>query len=374
MSNEDRFRFTVIGTGAIGLAIAARLSASFRQDSDVLAIEKEPSFGKGISSRNSEVVHSGIYYPTGSLKHTLCVSGRRLLYDYCENNRVPYRKCGKLIVATEPDELGRLDDLFSKAQANGIENVLRLTKEEALALEPDINVEAALLLKETGIFDTHGFMKALEKDVTSNNGTIVYGSGVSSIKNEGGAYQIALDDGTEFSTEYVINSAGLYATEIAGMLGMAPVTLYPCKGSYFAYAGRHGCTHLVYPVPHKALTGLGVHATLDLGGRLKFGPDAEYIDNISDFTVDKAKKDYFFESARKIFRGLEYDSLLPDMAGIRPKIQGPDDREVKDFYIQEETDKGFPKFVNLLGMESPGLTGALAVADYVYAITGYDKL
>jgi L-2-hydroxyglutarate oxidase LhgO len=368
MSDIDKFMFTIIGAGAIGLAIARRISEDFKEDSDVLVIEKEKSFGRGISSRNSEVVHSGIYYPTGSLKHTLCVHGRRLLYDYCERKRTPYNKCGKLIVATEDSESEALEKLYAQVMKNEIENVVRLDGKEARELEPDINVVAALFSKETGIFDTHSFMKALEGDITRNNGIIVYGSEVISIRHSDHLYYISLADGTVFASEYLINSAGLYATSVSKLLGIEPVTLYPCKGTYFSYMGRHRCRRLIYPVPHKSLTGLGVHATIDLGGRLKFGPDAEYVDNIEDFAVDKSKKMDFYLSAKKMFKDLDCDQLFPDMAGIRPKIQGPDDSQVKDFYIKDEKNSGFPKFVNLLGMESPGLTGAIAIGEYVYAM------
>ncbi len=365
MSDVDRFRFTIIGAGVVGLAIARRISADFKEDSDVLVIEKEESFGKGISSRNSEVIHSGIYYPAGSLKHRLCVQGRRMLYDYCEQKGVPLKKCGKLIVATEEEELPALEKLYAQVARNNIENVLRLDRKDSIELEPDIRVVSALFSKETGILDTHSFMKSLEGEISDNNGTIVYGSSVVSIGHNAGLYSLTLADGTRFTSECVINSTGLYATAVSELLGMEPVKLYPCKGTYFSYVGLHRCRHLIYPVPHASLTGLGMHATIDLGGRLKLGPDVEYIDSIDDYAVDKEKKDDFCKAAKRIFKTLDYENLSPDMAGIRPKIQGPHDEEIKDFYIEEESEKGFPKFINLLGIESPGLTSALAIGQYV---------
>jgi L-2-hydroxyglutarate oxidase LhgO len=363
-----KFKFTIIGAGVVGLAIAERIAREFQGDADVLVVEKEHSYGRGCSSRNSEVIHSGIYYPTASLKHKLCVKGRRMLYDYLTKKQIPYDRCGKLIIATGTDELDALERLSQQAEENGIENVAKLTKDQVLKLEPDINVTAALLSKETGIFDTHSFMKSLVSAIGNKCGTILYSNEVVSLDYDydADAYSLSLSDGTSFSSEYVINSGGLFATQISKFLGIEPVRLYPCKGDYFSYIGVHRCRHLIYPVPHKSLTGLGVHATIDLNGRLKFGPDAEYIDNIADYTVSADKREHFFQSAKKIFKDIKYDELSPDMAGIRPKIQGPNDNDVKDFYIKDEAENGFNKFINLLGIESPGLTASLAIGEYVF--------
>ncbi|MDI6739917.1 MAG: NAD(P)/FAD-dependent oxidoreductase [Candidatus Edwardsbacteria bacterium] len=362
------FRFTVIGAGAAGLAVARALSLRYHGENDVLVVEKERSFGKGISSRNSEVIHSGLYYPTGSLKHRLCIEGRRALYRYCAQKNILHRKCGKLIVADGSAEESELEALFHKSRLNEVENVRRLTKAQAVVLEPDVNAGAALLLEETGILDSHSFMKSLESEVIRDNGTVSYDSEVVAVEYERNAYAITLKSGDRFSSDSVINAGGLAGTGIAGLLGLRPATMHPCKGSYFSYSGSHSVKHLVYPIPEKGLAGLGVHATIDLAGRLRFGPDVEYVDAVDDFTVDERKQDAFYDAARRLFPGFKKDGLHPDQAGIRPKLQGPGDHMVKDFYIREESDKGFPGFVNLLGIESPGLTASLAIGEHVQTI------
>lgn len=362
------FCYAVIGAGAVGLAVARSLSQRFQGECDVLVVEKERSFGTGISSRNSEVVHSGLYYPTGSLKHRLCVAGRRSLYQYCAQKSIPHNKCGKLVVAAGRSEEPELDILFEKGRSNGIENIERLTRDQASALEPDVSASAALFLAETGILDSHSFMKSLESDIAGGNGTVSYDSEVVAIGRQGHGFQIRLRSGERFRSDHVINSGGLGASVIARMLGMAPASMYPCKGSYFAYSGAHRVKHLVYPIPEKGLAGLGVHATIDLAGRLRFGPDVEYVSSTDDFMVDERKLGAFQNAARRLFPGIDGNKLLTDQAGIRPKLQGPDDAEISDFYIREEADKGFPGLVNLLGIESPGLTASLAIGDQVLSI------
>jgi L-2-hydroxyglutarate oxidase LhgO len=358
------FKYTIIGAGVVGLATARALTDPGNADGDLLVVEQERTFGRGISSRNSEVIHSGLYYREGSLKQRLCVRGRRLLYDYCAQKDIPHEKCGKLIIATCPDEEAELEWLRIQAEKNNVENVVPLDRKESLSLEPHINVTASLFVKETGIVDSYSLMKALEYDVKQNNGTVLYNAAVVSLRHDD-RYEIELNDGTRFSSEYLINAAGLSAPSITGMLGVAVPLLYPCKGSYFSYSGPLRCRHLIYPVPEKKLTGLGVHATIDMNGRIRFGPDTEYINCTDDFTVRADKKEYFYRSAKKIFPEIIIEDLHPDTAGIRPKIQGPDDPEVKDFYIREERDKGFPRLVNLMGIESPGLTSSIAIAEYV---------
>ncbi len=358
------FKYTVIGAGAVGLAIARALVDAGDDSGDLLVVEKEKTFGRGISSRNSEVIHSGIYYREGSLKQRLCVRGRALMYDYCSRKDVPHKKCGKLIIATGPDEEADLEWLRSQADKNNVENVVLLDKKESLHLEPRINVHASLYLKETGIVDSHSLMKAFEFDIKKCNGTVLYNAAVVSLRLDD-RYEIELDDGTRFTSEYVINAAGLSAASIAGMLSVAAPVLHPCKGSYFSYSGKLRCQHLIYPVPEKKLTGLGVHVTIDVGGRIRFGPDTEYVNSTDDYSVSSGKREYFYLSAKKIFPDIAIEDLHPDMAGIRPKIQGPGDAGVKDFYIREESDKGFPRFVNLVGIESPGLTSSMAIGEYV---------
>ncbi len=359
-----KFKYTIIGGGVVGLAIAYELTKTARPDS-VLLVEKEKTCGGGVSSRNSEVIHSGIYYPYDSLKHRLCLEGRRLLYAYLQKNNLPYIKCGKMIVAVNEDELADLDELAKKAEKNEVENVTRLTRQEIEKLEPQVNCVAALFSAETGILDIHAFMKALEIDINKTGGLILNGAGVEKIEYKNNKYRLSLTDKTEFTSEYVINSAGLAAQSISDLLGFVPEKLYPCKGNYFYYAGKHNVKHLIYPMPHKNLTGLGTHVTLDLNGRMKFGPDVEYIDNIEDYAVDETKRGEFFTAAGKLVKDLKLENIAPDQAGIRPKIQGPQDNKVKDFYIKDEKDRGFPGFINLLGIESPGLTSSLAIGRYV---------
>ncbi len=362
------FRYAVIGAGVVGLAIARQLSLEHRGDDDVLVIEKERSFGQGVSSRNSEVIHSGIYYPSGSLKHRLCVQGRRLLYQYCADKGVPHRKCGKLVVAAVPDEEPALIKLLEQARANEVDNVSLISREQAQRLEPDVRVNTALFVAETGILDTHAYLQALESDITANNGTVSYGSEATAIELGDGIYRVRFADGEEIGCRCLINAAGLDAIELSAMLGIRPERLYPCKGVYFAYSGKHAVTHLVYPIPERNLTSLGVHATIDLNGRLRFGPDVEYLDAIGDYGVDERRLDLFYQSARHLFPGIDKQKLHPDIAAYRPKIQGPDDAEMKDFYIAHEAGRGYPGFINLLGIESPGLTASLAIGGYVLSI------
>ncbi len=359
------FRCTVIGAGAVGLAVARALASRHRGENDVLVVEQGRSFGTGISSRNSEVVHSGLYYPNGSLKHRLCVEGRRALYQYCEAKGVPFNKCGKLVVAADAAEEPELDILFEQGRRNGIENVERLTGGQAAALEPDVRASAALFLAETGIFDTHSYMKALESDIAADNGTVSYDSEVVALERSGSGYVLRLRSGEEFGSAIVVNCGGLGAPDIARMVGLEPEAMHPCKGSYFAYSGGHRVTHLVYPIPEKGLTGLGVHATIDLAGRLRFGPDVEYVASTDDFTVDERKLEAFQGAARRLFPAIDAARLAPDQAGVRPKLQGPGDGEVRDFVIRDEIGRGFPGFVDLLGIESPGLTASLAIGEQV---------
>lgn len=364
------FKYTVIGAGVVGLAVARAL-AEAGSGGDLIVVEKEKTFGCGTSSRNSEVIHSGIYYRQGSLKQRLCVRGRELLYDYCERRDIPHKKCGKLIIATCREEEAELEWLLAQAGKNDVENVVLLDKSESLELEPHINVTASLHLKETGIIDSRSLMKAMAYDVKRNGGSLLYNAPVVSMRRDG-LYELELGDGSRFSSECVINAAGLHATAMAGMMGVPVPSIHPCKGSYFSYSGKLRCSRLVYPVPEKKLTGLGVHATIDMDGRMRFGPDTEYINGIDDFSVSDSKKEYFFRSAKKIFPAIISDHLHPDSAGIRPKLQGPEDPEVKDFYIREERDAGFPRLVNLIGIESPGLTSSMAIGEYVKELVRRD--
>lgn len=344
----DKVNITIIGAGVIGLAIAAELSMKY---DEIVVLEKHDKFGQETSSRNSEVIHSGIYYPTGSLKAKLCVEGAELLYEYCEKYSIPHSKLGKLIVAINEDERGHLVELYNTGIKNGVKNLIFINKNEIAEREPNVNAISALYSSNTGIIDSHSLMESLYKTVTASGVLFSFGSDVNLIKKKKAGYLIGIkNDDYKFISKVVINSAGLYSDHIAELAGIdvdsAGYRLKYCKGSYFSYAKKSPVKMLVYPVPHKDLTGLGVHATLDLGGRLRFGPDTEYIDAI-DFKVDANKRDIFYDGASKIIKGLEKESFVPDMCGIRPKLSGKNEK-TRDFVIKDEADKGLEGLINLI--------------------------
>lgn len=362
---------TIIGAGVVGLAIAAKLSKNHK---DVFVLEKHSKFGQETSSRNSEVIHSGIYYPTNSLKAKLCVKGNKMLYDYCIKNDVLNNKCGKLIVATTNDEAKELSGILKQSQINGVEDGSLISQEQIYELEPHISAVAALYYPSTGIIDTHGLMKQLETDSIINGVQMAYKSDVINIqkKKEEGIYHIEVgeaNDSYNFTTKYVINTAGLHADKISKMLGIVNENydLHYWKGEYFGIGNGKNklINHLIYPTPNKNITGLGVHVTIDINGGVKLGPNAIYLpDNIIDYSIDPEHKNDFFLSASKYLPFLEQKDLHPDQSGIRPKLHKPGGL-AKDFIISEETKNGFPNFINLIGIESPGLTASLAIAEEV---------
>lgn len=359
----DKVNITIIGAGVIGLAIAAELSKKY---SEIIVLEKHDKFGQETSSHNSEVIHSGIYYPADSLKASLCVEGVELLYEYCEKHAIPHSRLGKLIVATNEDETGRLAELYNTGTQNGVRNLSIIGKEEIGRREPNVNAISALYSPNTGIVDSHSLMESFYKAASAADVLFSFDSDVDLIEKAESGYLMGIkEDEYKFSSEIVINSAGLYSDYIAELAGIdidnAGYRLRYCKGSYFSYAKKPPVKMLIYPVPHKDLTGLGTHATLDLGGRLRFGPDIEYIDAL-DYKVDANKRDVFYEGANKIIKGLEREAFIPDMVGIRPKIKGDG---IKDFVIKHETERGMVGFINLIGIESPGLTACLTIAKYV---------
>jgi L-2-hydroxyglutarate oxidase LhgO len=362
----DKVKITIIGAGVVGLAIAAQLS--HRYDHIVL-LEKHQKFGQETSSRNSEVIHSGIYYPTDSLKARLCVEGAELLYAYCEKHSVPFARLGKLIVATEQSETKNLEELMTQGVKNEVNNLELFGKTEINRLEPHVNAVGAIYSPHTGIINTHSFMKHLFHVANASGVIFSFSSKVDAIEKVKDGYVIGIkNDDYKFSSKVVINSAGLWSDCIASLIGLdidnIGYRLRYCKGTYFSYAKRSPVNILVYPVPHKDLTGLGVHATLDMGRRLRFGPDAEYVESI-DYRVDPLKRDDFYKAASKFIRGLEKDSFIPDMAGIRPKIKG---EGFRDFIIEHEHGKGLTGLINLIGIESPGITASLAIARHVESI------
>jgi L-2-hydroxyglutarate oxidase LhgO len=366
---------TIIGAGVIGLAIAQEIS---ERNKNVYLLEKHQTFGQETSSRNSEVIHAGIYYTKGSLKSKLCVEGKWLIYDFCKKYDIPFNNCGKLIVATSEEEIKIIEAIRETAINNGVDDLEVLERNQIATLEPHIFALKALLSPSTGIVDSHSLMKQYETNAVNNGCNIAYGSEVTAIEKINNGYKITLIDADSkdysFTTRLVINSAGLTADKISEMTGIEDdkLRIQFCKGEYFRLNPPKNklIKHLVYPVPHHNMEGIGIHVTLDMGGGVKLGPDVKYLDtNVYDYKLTPSKQKAFFESARKFLPFLEFDDLSPEMAGIRPKIQKPGE-PLRDFYISEETERGFPGFINLIGMESPGLTSSLAIARYVNRLLG----
>jgi L-2-hydroxyglutarate oxidase LhgO len=367
---------TIIGAGVVGLAIAEKVS---EDHNNIFLIEKHLSFGQETSSRNSEVIHAGIYYNKDSLKARLCIEGKKLLYDYCRRFDVPFNNCGKLIVASSENEIAVIEGIRQSALENGLDDLEVLEREQISEMEPNIFALKALYSPSTGIVDTHSLMKQFENNTINNGCQIVYGSEVTGIKRIIGGYEIILLDSDKknysFTSRIVINSAGLTADKISEMVGINDENLKIqfCKGEYFRInppknrlVGR-----LIYPVPHPNMEGIGIHVTIDMGGGVKLGPDVKYLEsNVFDYKLTVSKQEAFFNSAKKFLPFLEFDDLVPEMAGIRPKIQKPGEPQ-RDFYIEEESRKGYPGFINLIGMESPGLTSSISIAKYVNNLINY---
>jgi len=363
-------KITIVGAGVVGLAIAAKFSESCNS---VFVIERNKLFGQETSSRNSEVIHAGIYYAQGSLRAKLCVEGKNLLYQFCDQYQIPYKKCGKLIVATTEEEIPILNEIKQKANDNGVADLIFLNQNEIANLEPNIFALKALFSPSTGIIDSHSYMKQLETLAVNNGAEMVYGNEVIGIKKLDKGYQISLKepDGNiySFSSEFVVNAAGLESDLVSSMIGIKgeELRIQFCKGQYFSINPPKNrlLNHLVYPVPDPNLIALGIHVTIDLGGGAKLGPDAIYLDeNCYDYKVDISRKEVFYKSVKRFLPFLELEDLSPEMVGLRPKIQKKGEAS-KDFYIQEESEKGYPGFINLIGIESPGLTASLAIADMI---------
>ena len=362
----EQIDITIIGAGVIGLAIASALAD---KNKTIFVLERHPSFGQDTSSRNSEVIHSGIYYPKDSLKAKLCVEGNKLLYALCEAKNIPHQRTTKIIVASDSQEAGELESLYMKGKDNGAAGLKLVTKKELQGLEPNINGVAALYSPFTGIIDSHSLMKYLADSAKSNGVELSYGSAVKAIKKRKQGYEIIIGDDGDFSfnSSLVINCAGLESDNIAKMVGINDYELKLCKGDYFSVAGakKKMINRLVYPIPHANTVGLGVHATLNLQGEVRLGPDATYIERTNqNYDVDPNKAKEFYQAAKKLLPFIELTDLAPDTCGIRPKLQGPGD-PVKDFIIRHEKDKGYPGFINLVGIESPGLTASLAIAKMI---------
>jgi L-2-hydroxyglutarate oxidase LhgO len=359
----------VIGGGIIGLAVARALARSGRE---VLLLEKERWIGQDTSSRNSEVIHAGLYYPQGSLKARFCVEGRRKLYEYCAARDVPHRRIGKLVVSVSDDEIAMLRRVVAHAEAAGVTDLEWLDGQEARKLEPALNCVAAFHSPSTGIVDSHALMQAYQTDAEQAGATVVLRAPVLEgcvttsgfILQVGGAERMTLD------CKVLVNSAGLYAPSLARRIAGIPAAAIPhdyfCRGVYFTLAGRAPFKRLVYPVPEHA--GLGVHLTLDMGGAARFGPDTEWIGSI-DYTVNARRGDKFYAAIRTYWPGIADGALQPGYAGIRPKISGPKE-PAADFMIAGPERHGVAGLVNLFGIESPGLTASIAIADHVASLLG----
>ncbi|MDM9561275.1 NAD(P)/FAD-dependent oxidoreductase [Bordetella petrii] len=357
----------VVGAGVVGLAVARALALAGRE---VLVAEAAEAIGTGTSSRNSEVIHAGIYYPAGSLKARLCVRGKHLLYDYCAARGIPHRRLGKLIVATSAAEAQALDGIAARARANGVDDLRRLDGAAATALEPALRCTAALLSPSTGIVDSHALMLAYQGDAEHAGAQCVFHTPMLSARvRPGGGFEVQFggDEAMSLSCNVLVNAAGIHAPTLARRIaGLPPASIpqeYLCKGSYFTLAGRAPFSHLIYPVPQHA--GLGVHLTLDLGGQAKFGPDTEWIET-EDYTLDPARAEVFYDAVRTYWPGLPDGALAPGYTGIRPKISGPHE-PAADFVIAGPAVHGVAGLANLFGIESPGLTASLAIAEETLA-------
>lgn len=364
----DRVECIVIGAGVVGLAIAARLA---RAGTEVLLLERGGEIGQGISSRNSEVIHAGIYYPANSLKAKLCVEGKQRLYEYCRERSVPHRQTGKLIVATSDFEVETLADISMRAKDNGVADLVPLDQSDIKRLEPQVSGVAGLLSPSTGIISVHDLMLSLAGDLTNQGGQIALHAAVTRVSRESGVFHVhCLIEGSEYviASRLLINAAGLSAQSVSEACdflapGYQTPTLHLCRGVYFTYSGQTPFQRLIYPVPEKHSVGLGIHATIDLGNQVKFGPDTEYIE-YEGYQVPTSVSDTYLTAIKRYFPGLDPTRLTPGYAGIRPKLNGPEE-PAKDFVIAGADQHGAEGYVQLLGIESPGLTASLAIGEYV---------
>jgi len=359
------FDAVVVGAGVVGLACGYALA---RQGLSVAVLEKEPLIGSGVSSRNSEVIHAGLYYPTGSLKARLCIEGRRALYAFAETHNVAFDRCGKLVVATDDSEIAPIEAIAKQAEINGVEHVRAISGAEARAIEPQLRAVAALDVPVSGVVDSHGYMFALQGEIEAHGGAVVLNAPFAgaAVHAEGFEVRLADADATRFTTRKLVISAGLGAQKCAALIEPYPASRIPAlhlaKGNYFALTGlKAPFAKLVYPPPIPGA--LGTHYRRDLGGAARFGPDLEWIDH-EEYGVDPARAESFYDAVRKFWPSLPDNALVPDYAGIRPKIHGPDTKQ-PDFMIDDPAAHGIEGLICLFGIESPGLTSSLAIGDEV---------
>lgn len=355
----DHIQTVVIGAGVVGLAIARQLALSGH---DVLILEREKVIGSGISARNSEVIHAGLYYPQGSLKARHCVDGRKRLYDFCRTHHVPHKQCGKLIVASDESQVPQLEKILQSGRANGVEDLVLLDQAALKEKEPALNGVAALWCPVSGIVDSHTLMLALRGDVEEQGGVVAFNADVTHIDYAVGGFHIRMKDGSAITADNLINAAGLFAPAVARKIdalnpALVP-TAYLAKGNYFTLSRRAPFTHLIYPLPEPG--GLGIHLTLDLAGQARFGPDVEWVMD-ENYAVDPKRGEAFYAAIRRYWPDLQDGDLQPGYAGIRPKIT-PEGAPAADFVIQGPSVHGLPGLVNLFGIESPGLTSSLSLA------------
>jgi L-2-hydroxyglutarate oxidase LhgO len=358
----------VVGAGVVGLAIARALALAGRE---VIVLEAENAFGTGTSSRNSEVIHAGIYYPPGSLRAQLCVRGKAMLYDFCATHQVAHRRLGKLIVATDDTEQAGLARLLAQARACGVTDLRPLSADEVRALEPELRCSSGLLSPSTGIVDSHGLMLALLGDAQAHGAMLALCSPVQGgeVRAEGIVLQVGGDSAATLLARNVVNAAGhgapVLARALSGLDAAQVPPQYFAKGCYFSLSGRSPFTHLVYPAPGES-GHLGVHLTLDLGGQARFGPSFHWVDGL-DFGIESSLIKHFEHEVRRYWPGLRSGALQPGTVGVRPKIKGPGE-PAQDFRIDGPAEHGVPGLVNLFGIESPGLTAALAIGEDVAAM------
>ena len=366
------FDAVVVGAGAVGLACGRALAG---RGLSVLVLESEPHIGQGVSSRNSEVVHGGLYYPTGSLKARFCVQGRRALYAFLGDHKIDYRKCGKLVVATEEAEVSRIEAIFNQATTNGVENLEHLTGGQARALEPALNAHAAILSPESGVFDSHGYMLALQGEIEDAGGSVVVSTPFERAEPlPDGGFRITAggEGGAVLTTRLLVTAPGLQAQAVAARIDGYPTADIPArhlgKGVYFRLTGPAPFERLIYPPPIAGA--LGTHYRRDLGGQGVFGPDLVYVET-EDYSVDPAKRDEFARYIRRFWPGVETERLTPDYAGIRPKLHGPGASQ-PDFQLWDRDTHGLDGLVTLFGIESPGLTSSLAIGEAVAGMLAHD--
>ena len=360
----DRVDSIVIGAGVVGLACARMLAI---RGHDVIVLEKNALIGEETSSRNSEVIHAGIYYPTGSLKARLCVSGKRLLYEYCAEHQVAFNRCGKMIVATGEEQLETIHAYIRQAAANGAGELRWLTAQEISTLEPEVVAVGGVYSETTGIIDSHAFMLSLQGELESHGGVIAFNTEVSRLTAVVGGVRVETED-LMLEARWLINSGGLWAAELARQLIDDGPEAYYARGHYYAYSGKPPFSRLVYPVADTG--GLGVHVTMDMAGQVKFGPDVRWIDDI-DYAFDTSHREDFVAAIRRYYPNLDETRLHPSYTGIRPKITPPG-TPASDFRIDSPAEHGVAGLINLLGIESPGMTAALAIAERVSEIAALE--